>query len=105
MGEIGIDRKEYLYDLTWCDLLLIERGYWRRSRDLWSSARWSTFYIMSSFSGSKALAENGINSPKDLLQFPWEKEKFIISEDDQRKLLKEMEEYNKGLAKEVKSEE
>ena len=31
MGEIGRDRHEYLYDMTYCDILLIRRGYRRRN--------------------------------------------------------------------------
>ena len=39
VGEIGINRLEYLYDLTYCDLLMIERGYNRRHMNLWSATR------------------------------------------------------------------
>ena len=93
MGEIGIDRKEYLYDLTNCDLLLIERGYDRRHRQIWSSTRWSTFYVMSAFQGSEQMAKNGIYSPSDLIKFPWEKEKVAISKEDQEQLMREIEAY------------
>ena len=31
MGEIGRDRHEYLYEMTYCDILLIQRGYRRRN--------------------------------------------------------------------------
>ena len=94
MGEIGIPRIEYLYDLTWCDLLIIERGYERRHRQMWSASRWSTFYIMSAFAGSEGMTKSGIHSPKDLLPFPWEKTKVIITEDEQQELLKEIEAFN-----------
>ena len=30
MGEIGRDRREFLYDMSYCDILLIQRGYRRR---------------------------------------------------------------------------
>ena len=99
MGEIGINRKEYLYDLTWCDIILIERGYYRRNRDLWSSARWSTYYIMSSFVGSEGMAKSNIHSPKDLLQFPWEKKTVVITEDEQKQLMKEIEAFNNSQGK------
>ena len=29
VGEIGRDRKETLYEMTWCEMLLIMRGYYR----------------------------------------------------------------------------
>lgn len=31
MGEIGRDRHEYLYEMSYCDILLIQRGYRRRN--------------------------------------------------------------------------
>ena len=73
MGEIGIDRHEYLYELTACDMFLIERGYERRNRHLWSSTRWGTYHIMLATCGTKALQESGIYKPTDLIQFPWER--------------------------------
>ena len=30
MGEIGRDRREYLYEMNWWEILLIIRGYMRR---------------------------------------------------------------------------
>ena len=71
MGEIGIQRREYLYELTLTDLLLIERGYHRRSIDTWSASRWSTYHIMTAFVGD-GLKKNGIMGPKDLLHLPWD---------------------------------
>ena len=99
MGEIGIPRLEYLYDLTFCDIYLIERGYHNRNRDLWSSTRWSTYYIMMSFVGGDGMKKSGITSPKDLIQFPWEKEKVIITDDEQKALLKEIEAFNQMKSK------
>lgn len=31
VGEIGRDRREYLYEMSYCDILLIIRGYRRRN--------------------------------------------------------------------------
>ena len=72
MGEIGYSRREFLYDLRWWEARCIIRGYNRRHRDLWSSTRWQTYNIMASFVGGDKLSEKGINSPKDLLKFPWD---------------------------------
>lgn len=74
MGEIGIPRSEYLYELNYCDLLMIERGYERRHRHLWSTTRWQTFSLMSATAGSKAMNEAGYRTPKDLIKFPWDNE-------------------------------
>ena len=99
MGEIGINRIEYLYELTYCDLLLIERGYERRFRNMWSAARWQTYYTMASFAGGKHLAESGIHGPKDLLKFPWDTEPAPpISDEEVAEMQREMEEMNKQLS-------
>ena len=75
VGTIGTARREYLYDLQYKDIVVILRGYNARKRDLWSATRWQTYNLMASFSGSKSLANAGIRSPKDLLEFPWEQER------------------------------
>ena len=99
MGEIGFARKEYLYDLTWCDMILIERGYSRRNREMWSASRWSTYNVMMAFCGSEGLAKSGINNPKDLLQFPWEKQTVIITDNERESLLAELKAINKNKGK------
>lgn len=83
VGEMGINRKEYLYELSFCDLLLYSRGYERRNRHMWSAIRWQTHQLMISFVGSDKMEGAGIHSPKDLLKFPWEREKVNpLSEQD-----------------------
>ena len=91
MGEIGVNRHQYLYDLTWSDLVLIERGYDRRCRHLWSAVRWSTFYTLSGFVGGEQMKKSGIASPSDLLKLPWERKPKVAAtepspEDEQRML-------------------
>ena len=98
MGEIGIPRKEYLYELRHVDIILIQRGYDRRHRHPWSVARWETFNLMSAFSGSKAMNEAGIHRPTDLLKFPWEEEKVDeMSQADIEGLQAEMAAWNKRM--------
>ena len=94
MGEIGIQRLEYLYDLTFCDLLLIERGYARRHRNLWSATRWQAYNLMMAFVGNDAMKKSGIMSPKDLISFPWDFEPVIMSEEEKQELMDEMRSYN-----------
>lgn len=48
------------------------RGYYRRSANTWSAARWSTFNIMAAFVGGDAMKSKGIFGPKDLLPLPWD---------------------------------
>ena len=70
MGEIGIPRREYLYDLAYWEIMLIVRGYIRRSRDLWSATRWQTYNLMCVSMAD--IKKAGIHSPTDLIRFPWE---------------------------------
>ncbi len=51
---------------------MIQRGYDRRHRNLWSATRWQTYNLMCAFAGSEALSKAGINSAKDLLPLPWD---------------------------------
>ncbi len=71
MGEIGYNRHEYLYELDYCDMFLISRGYFQRTREMWSATRWQTFYLMSVSMAD--LKKAGIYRPTDLIHFPWEK--------------------------------
>jgi hypothetical protein len=48
------------------------RGYYRRSANTWSAARWSTYNMMAAFVGGNAMRKNGINNPHDLLPLPWD---------------------------------
>ena len=82
MGEIGIAPADFKR-LRWWEIRSIIRGYNRRHRDLWSSTRWQTYNIMASFVGGDKLSEKGINSPKDLIKFPWDTDqRSPLSDDD-----------------------
>ena len=70
VGEIGIARREYLYELQYLDLLQIERGNERRHRHEWSIARWQTYMLMSVSMAD--LKKAGIYKPTDILKFPWD---------------------------------
>lgn len=100
MGEIGIPRKEFLYELSYAEIILIARGYDARSRNLWSSSRWQTYYIMSAFVGSDGMKKAGINSPKDLMEFPWEKDTPDYDDDDIASLQAHIAAVNAEMAKE-----
>lgn len=71
MGEIGISRREFLFDLRFWEVRRIIRGYRRRQRPSWEQARLNAFYIMSAMAD---LSKAGIRSDRDLITFPWEKE-------------------------------
>ena len=72
MGEIGIPRLEYLYELEYWEVVLIVRGYFRKSREMWSATRWQTYNLMCVSMAD--LKKVGIYRPTDLIRFPWEKD-------------------------------
>ena len=53
-----------------------------------------TYNIMLSFCGSKSLSSSGINSPKDLIKFPWEEEIVAITQAERDELLAEIDAMN-----------
>ena len=69
MGEIGIPRLEYLYELTHCDLLMIGRGYNARHHHGWEQAR-LVAYNARFCMGSK----DPIPLVTEWIKFPWERE-------------------------------
>ena len=74
---------------------MIQRGYERRHRQLWSATRWQTYNLMAAFAGSKALSEAGINSAKDLLPLPWDTDHSDLpTEDEVADIVAEMEAIN-----------
>lgn len=100
MGEVGLPRREYLYDLDHCDLLMIERGYERRHRHLWSVGRWHAYNVMSAIPYCD-LKKSGIFSPKDLMKFPWEYEAADqpLTDEEVERIRKEIQDYNKKQEK------
>ena len=96
MGEIGIPRREFLFDLRFWEVRRIIRGYRRRQRPSWEQARLNAFYIMSAMAD---LSKAGIRSDRDLITFPWEKEETKCDSlpsdeevEEMRQLMKQMNE-------------
>ena len=96
MGEIGIPRREFLYELTFWEARRIMRGYNRRVCQQWSMTRWQTYLMMSSFCGGKSMREAGIFSVKDLIELPTDKNVTTpnISQEDIDELQAEMDAIN-----------
>ncbi len=69
VGEIGIPRREFLYELSFWEARSIYRGYRNRYRDMWSAVRWHAYRIMGTFAD---LRKAGIYGPSDLIKFPWD---------------------------------
>ena len=70
MGEIGISRHEFYYEMKWWEVGAIIRGYNRRHRHGWEQARLIAYNARFCM-GSK----DPIPTLKEWLKFPWEKEK------------------------------
>jgi hypothetical protein len=69
VGEIGITRKEFLYELKLKDIILITRGYFRRHHPGWEQARFIAYHAAHCM-GSK-------HTPPPVSQWwplPWEKD-------------------------------
>ena len=99
VGEIGLPRREYLYDLQYIDLLQIERGHDRRHRHEWAISRWQTYRLMEAFIGTEGMNKSGLYKPVDLFKFPWEKDGdegggYIPSKEEQARMIQDMLEYN-----------
>ena len=98
MGEIGLNRLEYLYDISFWELLLISRGYHQRQRSLWSATRWQTFRLMECQIGSKEMQRLHWQSPSDLLPLPWD------SKDKHEPITKEEREEMQELMRNIREE-
>lgn len=97
MGEIGLPLNDYLYRLSYADLLLISRGYENRKRDLWSATRWQTYNLM--LVSMVDIKKAGINSPKDLMPLPWddngeEEEQVKITQEEINRMREDMRRMN-----------
>lgn len=73
MGEIGRDRREYLYDMSYCDILLIQRGYRRRNILQYQLQRLQAFGAFFCMSGTT-------KTPEDFL--PLYVDRYIDDDDD-----------------------
>ena len=100
MGEIGYDRKEYLYELSYCDILCIERGYYARYHQSWEQARliaYCVHYCMGAPKGQTA------KTVTEWLPFRWEKDKepsAPISQQTADDLRRQMMEWNANIENE-----
>ena len=94
MGEIGISWRDYLYELTYCHLTLIDRGYRRRHRADWEQAR------LIAYCAAHAMGGKNIPAIEKWMPLPWEQAAPLPpppSEAEQRRLAELIEKENQKL--------
>lgn len=76
---MGFPRHEYLYELTYCDLLLITRGFQRRQRHGWEQARLIAYHVRYCMGLSK---DENVKTLTEWLPFPWDREAELPTEEE-----------------------
>jgi len=97
VGEIGRDRREYLYEMSYCDILLIQRGYRRRNVLQYQLQRLQAYGAFFCVNGTNKKPSEWID-----LYFDHYKgsEGKLLSEDDKEELLGMMRDINNKKKKE-----
>ena len=97
MGEIGISRREFLYDIQFWEVRRLIRAYYKRNRMELVLLR------LSAYSSFFAFRENKLNkTPQSWFPLPWEQEESEheqLSEDECQELLDDMKRMNELLQK------
>lgn len=98
MGEVGIERDTFLYEIEFWEIKCIVSGYRKRERTFCLMTRWATFMQMCT--GMADISKSGIHTPEDLMRFPWEKEQneaAPITEEEQEEIRAELRRLNNSL--------
>lgn len=99
MGEIGYDMNAFLYKLKWWQIVAISHGYRKRARTQCDMTRWAVFSLMNIFAD---LRKEGIDSPSQLIKFPWDgtdDEDDIPTDDEVRETMEELARLNREASK------
>jgi hypothetical protein len=97
VGEIGIDRREFLYELKLWEIILITRGYFRRYHPGWEQAR------LIAYNAAHCMGAKNPPTITQWLKFPWERDHAEeISDDEVNEIRKQIESENKAKASEQK---
>lgn len=95
MGEIGIDRHVFLFELKHWEIEAIIEGYYRRYSHQWSSVRWLAFHILHAMPYCKFDAK----TPEEMFPLPWDEKKTVNEEDI--KEISDIIEREKELARKI----
>ena len=75
VGEIGIPRREFLYELRLWEIILITRGYFKRHHPGWEQAR------LIAYNAAHCMGSKNAPIVTQWLPFPWEKEQVKITKE------------------------
>ena len=97
VGEIGIDRRDFLYELKLWEIILITRGYFRRYHPGWEQAR------LIAYNAAHCMGAKNPPTITQWLKFPWERDHAEeISDDEVNEIRKQIEAENQEKASEQK---
>ena len=97
VGEIGIDRREFLYELKLWEIIRITRGYFRRYHPGWEQAR------LIAYNAAHCMGAKNPPTITQWLKFPWERDHAEeISDDEVNEIRKQIEAENQAKASEQK---
>jgi hypothetical protein len=97
VGEIGIDRREFLYELKLWEIILITRGYFKRYHPGWEQAR------LIAYNAAHCMGAKNTPTITQWLKFPWERDHAEeISDDEVNEIRKQIEAENQAKASEQK---
>ena len=103
MGEIGRDRWEYLYEMSYCDILLIQRGYYRRNVLQYQLQRLQAFGAFHCMGGAKKDPEEWL--PLYLDRYITDDDPMLPSKEQMAEMLAEIDAINAQRNAEQKSSE
>jgi hypothetical protein len=93
VGEIGMPRHDFLWEMAWWEILSVVRGYRKRCREWMVMTRWQTLVLCNTW-GAK------FERPTDLLEFNWERErKEEVSDDEINEMRRKIQEINENSRK------
>lgn len=92
VGEIGIDREDFLFRMAFWEIQRVVTGYRERQKSAWEIARWQTFWLM-----QVGMADTSKVDFDKLLRLPWDKPEAgdEPSEEDINRLRETLRAYNR----------
>ena len=71
VGEIGVDRRTFLYEMSFWEIKRVVRGYGSRLEKKISNTRMLA-YLITAYNGMTDLKKAGVDSVHDFYRVPWD---------------------------------